>query len=149
MKVLSFFLLGALFAIGLGISGMTQPSKVVAFLDIFGAWDPALMFVMGGAVAVNFVGYRLAVGRPHPLLATRFDIPTRRDIDWQLLVGASLFGAGWGVAGFCPGPALVALASGSADVMLFVAAMFIGFLLKDVLIKPASPKLPVGLAPTR
>ena len=149
MKVLSFFLVGALFALGLGISGMTQPTKVVGFLDIFGAWDPALMFVMGGAVAVNFIGYRLAVGRPHPLLAARFDIPTRRDIDWQLVTGASLFGAGWALAGFCPGPALVALASGSTDVMLFVAAMFIGFVLKDALIKPAAPKLPVGLAAGR
>ncbi len=149
MKVLSFFLLGVLFAVGLGISGMTQPAKVVGFLDIFGAWDPALMFVMGGAVAVNFIGYRLAVGRPHPLLAARFDIPTRRDIDWQLVTGASLFGAGWALAGFCPGPALVALASGSTDVMLFVAAMFIGFLLKDLLIRPSAPTLPAGLAPNR
>jgi hypothetical protein len=107
------------------------------------------MFVMGGAVVVNFIGYRLAVGRPHPLLAARFDIPTRRDIDWQLITGASLFGFGWGLAGFCPGPALVALASGSADVVLFVAAMFIGFLLKDLLIKPASPAVPAGLAAGR
>lgn len=149
MKALSFFLVGALFALGLGISGMTQPSKVLGFLDVFGAWDPALMFVMGGAVAVNFIGYRLAVGRPHPLLAARFDIPTRRDIDWQLLTGASLFGIGWGMAGFCPGPALVALASGSADVLLFVCAMFIGFLLKDLTVKPSSPKLPAGLASSR
>ncbi len=149
MKILSFFLLGALFAVGLGISGMTQPQKVLGFLDVFGAWDPALMFVMGGAVAVNFIGFRLTVGRPHPLLATRFDIPTRRDIDWQLVTGASLFGAGWGLAGFCPGPALVALASGSTDVLLFVGAMFIGFLLKDLLIKPASPAMPAGFAPGR
>ena len=146
MRILSFLLLGVLFAVGLGISGMTQPSKVLGFLDIFGAWDPALMFVMGGAVAVNFVGYRLAVGRLHPLLATRFDIPTRRDIDWQLIGGAVLFGVGWGIAGFCPGPALVALAGGSADVMLFVAAMFIGFLLKDLLIKSSRPRLPAGLS---
>ena len=146
MRILSFLLLGVLFAVGLGISGMTQPSKVVGFLDIFGAWDPALMFVMGGAVAVNFVGYRLAVGRPHPLLATRFEIPTRRDIDWQLIGGAVLFGVGWGIAGFCPGPALVALAGGSADVMLFVAAMFIGFLLKDLLIQSPSPRLPASLS---
>jgi uncharacterized protein len=149
MKVLSFFLLGALFAVGLGISGMTQPQKVLGFLDIFGAWDPALMFVMGGAVVVNYFGFRLAVGRPHPLLATRFDIPTRRDIDWQLLTGASLFGAGWGLAGFCPGPALVALASGSSEVVLFVGAMFIGFLLKDLLIKPANPAVPAGLTTGR
>lgn len=149
MKVLSFFALGVLFAVGLGISGMTQPHKVLGFLDIFGAWDPALLFVMGGAVMVNFVGYRLAIGRPHPLLATGFDIPTRRDIDWQLLTGATLFGVGWGVAGFCPGPALVALASGSRDVLLFVAAMFVGFVLKDLLIKPTSPSLPRGLATPR
>ncbi len=149
MRLVSFFALGALFAIGLGISGMTQPAKVVGFLDLFGAWDPALMFVMGSAVMVNFVGYRLAVGRPHPLLAARFDVPTRRDIDWQLLLGATLFGAGWGLAGFCPGPALVALASGSVDVMVFVGAMFAGFVLKDLVIKPAAPKLQAGLAASR
>lgn len=149
MKVLSFFLLGALFAVGLGISGMTQPLKVLGFLDIFGAWDPALLFVMGSAVMVNFVGYRLAIGRAHPLLAAAFDIPTRRDIDWQLITGASLFGVGWGLAGFCPGPALVAVASGSHDVLLFVAAMFAGFMLKDLLIKPASPNLPLGAATAR
>lgn len=149
MKVVSFFLLGVLFAVGLGISGMTQPLKVLGFLDIFGAWEPALMFVMGGAVLVNVIGYRLAVGRPHPLLAARFDIPARRDIDWQLVTGASLFGAGWGLAGFCPGPALVAVASGSADVLVFVAAMFIGFLLKDMLIKPSSPSLPLDVATGR
>jgi uncharacterized membrane protein YedE/YeeE len=149
MRFLSFFLLGALFAIGLGLSGMTQPTKVVGFLDLFGAWDPALMFVMGGAVIVNFVGYRLAVGRPHPLLAARFDIPSRREIDWQLLVGACLFGAGWGLAGFCPGPALVALASGSGDVLVFVGAMFAGFVLKDLLVKPAGSNVPAGLTASR
>lgn len=149
MKILSFFLLGVLFAVGLGISGMTQPQKVVGFLDVFGAWDPALLFVMGSAVLVNFIGFRLAVGRPHPLLASHFDIPSRRDIDWQLLTGAGLFGAGWGLAGFCPGPALVALASGSSDVLLFVAAMFVGLLLKDRLVRPASPGMPLTVATGR
>lgn len=139
MRAISFFALGVLFAVGLSISGMTQPAKVLAFLDIFGAWDPALMFVMGGAVAVNFIGYRLAIGRPHPLLATRFDVPTRRDFDLNLVAGAALFGAGWGLAGFCPGPAVVALASGSPDVVVFVAAMFGGFVLKDLTIRPATP----------
>lgn len=142
MKYLANLLLGVLFAMGLGISGMTQPAKVLGFLDVFGAWDPALMFVMGGAVVVNFFGFRLATGRPHPLLAARFDLPTRRDLDWQLVTGAALFGVGWGIAGFCPGPALAALASGSADVMLFVAAMFVGFVLKDLLVRPAAPALP-------
>lgn len=149
MRALSFFLVGLLFAVALCISGMTQPGKVLAFLDVFGAWDPALMCVMGGAVVVNFVGYRVAMGRPHPLLAARFDVPTRRDIDAQLVGGAALFGFGWGLAGFCPGPAMVALASGSADVMVFVAAMIAGFLLKDFLIRPAMPRADVGRPLTR
>lgn len=136
MKALSFFLLGILFAIGLCISGMTQPAKVLGFLDVFGAWDPALMFVMGGAVLVNAVGYRLTVVRGHPLFTAAFEIPTRRDIDLPLVGGAVLFGIGWGMAGFCPGPALVAVASGSNDVFVFVAAMFAGFLLKELLITP-------------
>lgn len=131
MKWLSYFAIGALFAFGLGISGMTQPAKVLAFLDLFGAWDPALLCVMGAAVTVNFIGFRLANQRAHPLLAARFELPTRRDLDGALVAGAMLFGIGWGLAGFCPGPALVALASGSLDVLLFVLAMFAGFLFKD------------------
>ncbi|MEX2482523.1 MAG: DUF6691 family protein [Gammaproteobacteria bacterium] len=131
MKGTSFFALGMLFAIGLGLSGMTQPAKVIGFLDLAGAWDPALAFVMGSAVLVTFAGYRLVLGRPAPLFSGRFDIPSRRDIDGQLLAGAALFGVGWGMAGFCPGPALVAMAGGSADVMVFVLAMFAGFVLKD------------------
>ena len=138
MKALSFFGLGVLFAIGLGLSGMTQPTKVIGFLDVAGQWDPALLFVMGSAVMVTFVGYRWVLRRPMPVLAGRFDIPTVKQIDPSLLAGATLFGLGWGLAGFCPGPAIVALASGSIDVMIFVAAMFIGFLIKDVVIKPAS-----------
>jgi uncharacterized membrane protein YedE/YeeE len=136
MKAMSFFALGALFAFGLAISGMTQPAIVLGFLDIFGHWNPALMFVMGGAVVVSYLGYWLVRGRPRPLLATAFDIPTRRDIDARLLTGAAVFGLGWGLAGFCPGPAIVALASGSVDVVVFVLAMFAGFLIKDVFVKP-------------
>lgn len=147
MKALSFFALGVLFAIGLGISGMTQPAKVVGFLDVLGAWDPTLMFVMGSAVIVNFVGYRLTIGRPHPLLAARFDLPGRSDIDAQLLAGSAVFGIGWGMAGFCPGPAIVALASGSLDVLLFVCAMFAGFILKDFLVKPSSPAVGYSAPP--
>jgi len=131
MKGVSFFALGMLFAIGLGISGMTQPAKVIGFLDLAGAWDPALAFVMGSAVAVTFVGYRWVLARPAPVLFKRFDIPTRRDINLQLIAGAALFGVGWGMAGFCPGPALVALAGGSLEVTVFVLAMFAGFLIKD------------------
>lgn len=140
MRAASWFVLGALFALGLGLSGMTQPAKVLGFLDVAGAWDPTLLFVMGSAVVVNFIGFRLTAGRPHPLLAARFDIPSRRDIDLPLLAGAAIFGLGWGLAGFCPGPALVALAGGSLDVIVFVAAMFAGFALKDALIRPAAPR---------
>ena len=134
MRLVSFLALGALFAVGLGISGMTQPFKVLGFLDVFGAWDPALAFVMGSAVAVTFIGYRFVLARPHPFLGASFDMPSRRNIDVQLLAGASLFGVGWGLAGFCPGPGLVALASGSMDVVIFVTAMFAGFLAKDLLV---------------
>ncbi len=147
MKGFSFFALGALFAIGLGFSGMTQPTKVIGFLDVLGAWDPTLLFVMGSAVVVNAIGYRLTVGRPHPWLAARFDIPNRKDIDGQLLTGAALFGVGWGLAGFCPGPALVAIASGSVDVLIFVGAMFAGFALKELLVRPLPPALGLGAPP--
>lgn len=135
MKAFSFFALGLVFALGLGISGMTQPLKVLGFLDVAGTWDPALMFVMVGAIAVTFTGYRLVLKRPSPLLGARFEIPTRRSIDGQLIAGGALFGLGWGMAGFCPGPAIVALAGGSVEVVLFVLAMFVGFITKDLAIK--------------
>ena len=125
-------MLGLLFALGLGISGMTQPQKVLGFLDVAGSWDPALMFVMIGAIAVTFVGYRLVLRRPMPVLSTRFSLPTRTRVDTKLIVGGALFGLGWGMAGFCPGPAIVALAGGSHEVALFVTAMFAGFLVQDL-----------------
>ena len=136
MRGLSFFALGIVFAAGLGISGMTQPLKVLGFLDIFGTWDPALAFVMGAALLVTHFGYNKVLAREQPLLAARFDLPTRRDVDLRLVAGASLFGVGWGMVGFCPGPALVALVAlggGSSAVALFVIAMFAGFLLQDLL----------------
>ena len=139
MKGVSFFALGMLFAVGLGLSGMTQPGKVIGFLDLAGAWDPALAFVMGSAVAVTFVGYRWVLARPAPVLFARFDIPSRRDIDLPLVAGAALFGVGWGMAGFCPGPALVALAGGSQEVIVFVLAMFAGFLIKDFGLRSRQP----------
>ncbi len=147
MKALSFFAVGVLFAVGLGISGMTQPIKVIGFLDVAGAWDPALAFVMGGAVMVTFFGYRVVLRRPLPVLARGFDIPKRSDIDLPLVAGAALFGLGWGLAGFCPGPALVALASGSMDVVVFVVAMFAGFLLTDFSIRPAAGSAGLGARP--
>lgn len=120
------FVAGLLFALGLGVGGMTQPSKVIGFLDVAGDWDPSLAFVMGGALLVYAVVARLALARPAPLLDGRFFVPTRRDVDRPLVVGSLLFGAGWGIAGYCPGPALVSLASGRVSVIVFVAAMLLG-----------------------
>ncbi len=117
---------GALFGVGLAVSGMTKPSKVVGFLDVAGAWDPSLMFVMLGAIAVHFVAHRLVTKRPSPLFDTRFHLPTRKDIDARLVLGAALFGVGWALAGFCPGPALVTAASGATAAIVFVAGMTVG-----------------------
>lgn len=117
---------GALFGFGLVLSGMTQPTKVIGFLDVFGEWDASLMLVMVGAIAVHFPVYRLIQGRPSPLFAERFALPTRRDLDAKLLAGAVLFGLGWGLGGFCPGPGVVSLGGGGPSVVAFVAAMLSG-----------------------
>lgn len=117
---------GALFGVGLVLSGMTRPEKVLGFLDVGGAWDASLALVMASAVAVHFFAYRLIRGRRAPLCADAFGIPTRRDIDVKLLVGATLFGIGWGLAGYCPGPGMVSLASGGKGAMVFVVSMLLG-----------------------
>lgn len=128
MKHFISFACGALFAIGLGLSGMTQPSKVMAFLDMTGAWDPTLALVMGGALTVTAFAFPRIL-RHRPLLAGQFALPTRRDIDTSLVVGAVLFGVGWGLAGYCPGPALVSLATGTSSALTFVGAMMAGLLI--------------------
>ena len=125
------YLVGLIFGIGLAISGMTNPRIVQGFLDVLGQWDYRLVLVMAGAVAVHFVFYRLIVRRPAPLLAPRFEIPARRDIDMRLLSGAAIFGIGWGLAGFCPGPAITSLPSFKAEVLVFVLAMVVGMLLAN------------------
>ena len=112
-SALTALVAGTLFGLGLAISQMTNPAKVLAFLDIAGDWDPSLAFVMAGAVAVSFVAFRVARTRHTPLLGDTFRLPTRRDIDAPLVVGALLFGVGWGLAGLCPGPAITAVLSGS------------------------------------
>ena len=114
---------GLIFGLGLVVSGMTQPGKVIGFLDFFGNWDPSLAFVMGGAVVVNLVLFKFTVRRDRPLFGKKFRIPTRSDIDWRLVSGAALFGAGWGLAGYCPGPAITSLATGGTSIAVFVAAM--------------------------
>ena len=127
--LLTSFGAGLVFALGLGISGMTRPVKVIGFLDFFGAWDASLAFVMLGAIAVYFVAYRLCRTMPSPLLTPAFALPKRNDLDAQLILGSALFGVGWGLGGFCPGPALTALASGALPVLVFVAAMTAGMYL--------------------
>jgi len=128
MKNLSGFIIGALFAVGLGVGGMTQPAKVIGFLDFFGAWDPTLMFVMGGAVVMYTIFFRVIRGSA-PVLASNFQIPTNQRIDGKLIVGSALFGVGWGLAGYCPGPALTSLGSASRDALVFVATMVVGMAL--------------------
>lgn len=133
MKALvSSFTAGALFALGLGISGMTNPSKVVAFLDLFGAWDASLAFVMIGAIAVHFVAYRLIRRRGSPLFDSRFHVPASKDVDLRLVLGSALFGVGWALGGFCPGPALVSAASGVLPAAVFVAGMVLGMKLEHL-----------------
>lgn len=126
MSRLVAFVAGVAFALGLGIGGMTQPTRVLAFLDFAGDWDPSLALVMLGAVLVFAVAFRLGGRRGHPVLAPTFALPTRRDVDARLVAGAVVFGVGWGLGGLCPGPAVTSLASGEPEALLFVAAMLAG-----------------------
>ena len=119
------FVAGVTFAIGLGISGMTQPAKVIAFLDVAGAWDPSLAFVMLGAIGVHLVFTRRARAGGAPRFASAFSLPLTTGIDRRLLIGASLFGIGWGIAGFCPGPAVVSVVTLAPTALAFVAAMLV------------------------
>ena len=119
-------LAGLLFGLGLVVSGMADPAKVLNFLDLFGAWDPSLAFVLAGATGTTFVGYRLVLARPRPLLAPAFQLPTANRIDARLLTGAAIFGVGWGLAGLCPGPAITSLALGAPGTLAFVPAMLVG-----------------------
>jgi uncharacterized membrane protein YedE/YeeE len=124
----SRFVIGLVFGLGLWLSGMTDPQRVLGFLDITGTWDPSLAFVMGSALAVAFVGYRVALRRSRPLLASAFDLPTASAIDSRLILGALIFGVGWGIAGYCPGPALSVLLV-RPQALIFVATMITGMTL--------------------
>ena len=135
LEVLVAFASGLLFAVGLAVAGMTQPAKVVGFLDVAGSWDPSLAFVMIGAIAVYFVANRLVQGRAAPWIGSVFHLPTRRDIEPRLVLGAGLFGIGWGLAGYCPGPALTALGTGGFRALSFVASMAAGMLLFEAVQK--------------
>lgn len=126
MSFLVNLALGLLFGVGLIVSGMSDPAKVLNFLDLSGTWDPSLAFVIGGAVVVAFVGYRLVLARGRPIIGDNFHLPAKRDIDSRILVGPAIFGIGWGLGGFCPGPALTALGLGAAGTLAFVPAMMLG-----------------------
>jgi uncharacterized membrane protein YedE/YeeE len=129
LKMVVNLFAGTLFGLGLAISGMVNPQKIIGFLDFAGEWDPTLAFVMGGALLVAIPAFRLILRRSHPVLADDFDLPTKKDVDGRLLGGAALFGIGWGLAGFCPGGSVAALASGLLPVFAFVAAMVAGMAL--------------------
>lgn len=126
MATLSAFLIGVLFGIGLAVSEMINPARVIGFLDVAGHWDPTLACVMAGALAVALPGFSLVQRRREPLLDREFHLPMQSKIDVRLLLGAAIFGVGWGLAGFCPGPAVAGLAAGKPEVVLFVAAMAAG-----------------------
>ncbi|GAC1646270.1 MAG: YeeE/YedE thiosulfate transporter family protein [Bradyrhizobium sp.] len=126
MLMLSAFATGLLFGLGLIVSQMVNPAKVLAFLDVAGAWDPSLAFVMVGAIAASAIGYVLAKRLGEPVLGDRLEVPSRRDFDGRLVGGAVLFGIGWGLVGLCPGPALAILPLGLWQASIFVAAMLVG-----------------------
>ncbi len=127
---------GALFGLGLTISGMTNPQKVLNFLDVFGTWDPSLLLVMAGAVLITLGAFRLVLRADRPLFHPQFHLPTRTDVDARLLLGAAVFGVGWGLAGYCPGPGLAALATGYVDPAIFVIGLVAGSELERLI--PAS-----------
>lgn len=127
--ILGAFAAGLLFGIGLIASQMVNPAKVIAFLDLFGAWDPSLAFVMGGALVTTLIGYRFVLKRERPFIAEKFDLPTKTDLDPRLIGGAGLFGIGWGMAGYCPGPAIAALPFMYMETFVFVGAMVVGMMI--------------------
>jgi uncharacterized membrane protein YedE/YeeE len=129
MKALMALLCGTIFGLGLAVSGMTDTAKVLGFLDLFGHWIPDLAFVMGGAVCVTLVAFRFVLKRTGPVLAPEFSLPGNSNIDGRLLTGAAIFGIGWGVYGYCPGPALSAMVYLQGNTFIFLAAMLVGMLL--------------------
>ena len=139
MALFASLLAGLVFGLGLLVSGMANPAKVIGFLDLAGAWDPSLAFVMVGAIAVGFVAFVVARQRTVSFLGADMKLPSQRRIDRRLIVGSTVFGIGWGVAGFCPGPALVALGTGSSKALVFVAAMLAGMAVFELIERPRRP----------
>jgi uncharacterized protein len=142
-KLVSAFLIGGVFGLGIAISGMVNPAKVFNFFDLAGAWDPSLAFVMGGGLVVAFIGYRLIFAqRKAPVFESEFALPLQRRVDRELVAGAALFGVGWGIAGFCPGGAIPALGLGHPETPIFLAAMIAGIVIartiRTLLPRPAA-----------
>ncbi|MFN3629129.1 MAG: DUF6691 family protein [Casimicrobiaceae bacterium] len=135
MAFIISLLAGLVFGVGLIASGMTNPMKVKGFLDLFGAWDPSLALVMGGAIAVGVVGFMFAKGRKTSFSGESMQLPTNTTIDGRLILGGVLFGAGWGIAGLCPGPAVAVAATGSVPVIIFTVTMLAGMVIHDRLLK--------------
>lgn len=133
MNVFTSLLAGLLFGVGLIVSGMTNPAKIIGFLDLFGKWDPSLAFVMGGALLVGSIAFRFAGKRQRALLGIPMNIPTKRDIDRRLVLGNLTFGIGWGLAGYCPGPAVASLATGGSKPWIFFLAMLAGMALFEII----------------
>ena len=147
MSALAAFAAGLLFGIGLLVSGMADPGKVIGFLDIAGDWDPSLAFVMGGAVLVGLLAFALARRRTQSFLGGAMHLPAARDIDSRLVGGSLVFGIGWGIAGFCPGPALVSFGSGQDKAAVFVAAMLGGMVLYHAIERLTSSRATAGRPP--
>lgn len=135
LKILSALVAGVIFGVGLALSQMVNPNKVINFLDVTGQWDPSLMFVLGGAVLTTTLAYRFIFSRGKPLLADDFQLPTLLQIDRPLIIGAALFGIGWGVIGYCPGPAVASLGFGFQEPLLVVVSMLVGMLLYKAAVK--------------
>ncbi|NSX53422.1 DUF6691 family protein [Parasulfitobacter algicola] len=140
MRLIVSYLIGLVFGVGISISGMANPAKVLNFFDVAGTWDPSLAFVMGGALFVTFAGYKLVLRNKTPVLGTVFQLPTRKDIDGQLIGGAAIFGIGWGIAGFCPGGALPALGTGRLEVLVFVISLIAGIYAAKAIQRTITPK---------
>ncbi len=140
MRLIVAYIVGLIFGLGIAISGMANPAKVLNFFDVAGTWDPSLAFVMGGALAATALGYRFVLKRPAPALAESFSLPTRRYLDLRLIGGAGIFGIGWGIAGFCPGGALPALGTGRWEVFLFVGSLILGMILATYITARQLPK---------
>lgn len=140
MQLLMALFAGLVFGLGLIVSGMTDPSKVIGFLDLAGAWDPSLALVMGGAIGVGLMAFRFARTRSQALLGGPMQLPSARQIDRRLVLGGLTFGVGWGLAGFCPGPALASLATGGSKPLIFTAAMLVGMVIFEVLERGALPQ---------